>query len=136
MTRLTEEDKKHIEEAIRKAEATTSGEIVFAAAPASATYRHTTIQGALMGMAIVTAIFLLLPIGHTVTHLLCDLRGSAVQDIEALHLNVIHVVPRSTLRVEAGWHNVGHTSAQVHRSVVSGYTDASQTHVVLHGHSR
>jgi putative membrane protein len=70
MTRLTEEDKKHIEEAIRKAEATTSGEIVFAAAPASATYRHATIQGALMGMAIVTAIFLLLPIGHTVTHLL------------------------------------------------------------------
>ena len=70
MARLTEEDKRRIEEAIKKAEAGTSGEIVFAAAPASARYRHATLQGAVIGMAVVTAIFLLLPFSHSVTNLL------------------------------------------------------------------
>jgi putative membrane protein len=62
--RLTEQDNTAIEEAIKKAEAMTSGEIVFAAAPASAQYRHATLQGALIGMAAVTAVFLALPIAH------------------------------------------------------------------------
>jgi putative membrane protein len=70
MTRLTEQDNKAIEEAVKKAEATTSGEIVFAAAPASAHYPQATLQGALFGMAAVTALFLALPIAHTPTNLL------------------------------------------------------------------
>lgn len=70
MTRLREQDHKAIEEAIKKAEAITSGEIVFAAALASAHYRHATLQGALIGMAAVTAVFLALPIAHTPTTLL------------------------------------------------------------------
>jgi putative membrane protein len=70
MTRLSEQDNKAIEEAIRKAEATTSGEIVFAAAPASAHYYHATLQGALIGMAAVTAVFLALPFTHTLASLL------------------------------------------------------------------
>jgi putative membrane protein len=71
MTPLSEQDNKAIEEAIRKAEATTSGEIVFTASPASAHYYHATLQGALIGMVIVTAVFLALPyFEHTLTHLL------------------------------------------------------------------
>jgi len=71
MSRLDKEDHQAIEEAISKAEAATSGEIVFAAAPASARYRHATLQGALIGMAVVTALFLLIfrpP--HNITSLL------------------------------------------------------------------
>jgi putative membrane protein len=68
--RLTEQDNKAIEGAIKKAEAMTSGEIVFAAAPASAQYRHATLQGALIGMAAVTAVFLALPLAHTPTNIL------------------------------------------------------------------
>jgi putative membrane protein len=67
---LSEQDQKSIEAAIKKAEATTSGEIVFVAAPASSHYHHANLQGAIVGMAIVTAIFLLLPISHTITNLL------------------------------------------------------------------
>ncbi len=70
MAVLTEQDKKAIEEAINKAEAMTSGEIVFATAPASAHYHHATLQGALVGMAAVTAIFLALPPSHTLAGLL------------------------------------------------------------------
>jgi len=70
MTRLSEEDNKAIEEAIRKAEATTSGEIVFTAAEASAKYHHANLQGALVGMAIASAVYLILPYVHTVTILL------------------------------------------------------------------
>jgi putative membrane protein len=70
MTRLSEQDNKAIEAAIQKAEATTSGEIVFAAAPASAHYQQATLQGALIGMAVAAAIFLLFPIAHSVTSLL------------------------------------------------------------------
>jgi len=70
MKLLTEEDKKYIEEAIKKAEAGTSGEIVFAAADSSARYHHATLQGAIIGMALVTAVFLLLPVNHNITKLL------------------------------------------------------------------
>ena len=71
MTPLSDQDNKAIEEAIKKAEATTSGEIVFTAASASAHYSHATLQGALIGMVIVTAIFLALPyFDHTLTRLL------------------------------------------------------------------
>ncbi len=67
---LSEEENKLIEAAIKTAEATTSGEIVFVAAPASAYYTHATLQGALIGMAIVTAISLTIPFAHTPTTLL------------------------------------------------------------------
>jgi putative membrane protein len=70
MKLLSEEDHKAIEAAIKKAEATTSGEIVFAAAEASASYHHATLQGAIIGMAIAAAVFLMLPIAHTTTSLL------------------------------------------------------------------
>jgi putative membrane protein len=70
MAFLSEQDNKSIETAIKKAEATTSGEIVFVAAPASSQYQHATLQGAIFGMAIVTAIFMLLHIEHSTTSLL------------------------------------------------------------------
>jgi len=70
MKLLTEEDKKVIEEAIRKAEALTSGEIVFAVADTSAHYHHGTIQGAIIGMAGMAAAYLALPLSHTITGLL------------------------------------------------------------------
>ncbi len=70
MKLLSDQDNKAIEEAIKKAEATTSGEIVFAAAPASANYQHGTLQGALIGMVVVTAVFFLLPMVHTPTTIL------------------------------------------------------------------
>jgi len=70
MKRLSDQDNKTIEEAIRKAEAGTSGEIVFAAASASANYQHATLLGALIGTAAVTAVSLLLPFIHTPTTLL------------------------------------------------------------------
>jgi putative membrane protein len=70
MKLLNEEDHKKIEEAIKKAEAKTSGEIVFTAAEASANYNHATLQGAIIGMAVVTAIYLVLPLSHTLSSLL------------------------------------------------------------------
>jgi putative membrane protein len=70
MKLLTEEDRKIIEEAVRKAEALTSGEIVFALADASAHYHHATIQGALIAMAVATAAYLALPVTHTITAVL------------------------------------------------------------------
>ncbi len=70
MKRLSEEDHKIIEQAIKKAEAMTSGEIVFAVAEASANYNYATLLGALIGMAAATAVFLALPINHTTTSLL------------------------------------------------------------------
>ena len=70
MKLLSEEDHKAIEAAIKKAEATTSGEIVFATAEASANYHHATLQGGIIGMAIAVAVFLMLPIVHTTTSLL------------------------------------------------------------------
>ncbi len=70
MKLLTEEDKRTIEEAVRKAETQTSGEIVFACADASARYHHSAIQGALIGMAAATAAYLVMPVAHTITTVL------------------------------------------------------------------
>lgn len=67
---LSEQDRAAIEAAIKKAEAGTSGEIVFAVAPASGRYLHATLQGAIIGMVVITAIFLAIPITHTPTNLL------------------------------------------------------------------
>jgi putative membrane protein len=68
--RLTEEDKKAISEAIAKAEAGTSGEVVFAVTEASGRYRHAHLQLALAGMAAMTAIYLVIPAPHSVTAVL------------------------------------------------------------------
>ncbi len=70
MSLLSEEDRTAIEAAIKKAEAGTSGEIVFATAEASANYQHATLQGAIIGMAAAAAVYLMLPIAHTTTVLL------------------------------------------------------------------
>ena len=70
MRPLSDEDNRRIEEAVRKAEAKTSGEIVVTVADASGNYGSATLQGALIGMAIVTAVFLMLPLPHTMTTLL------------------------------------------------------------------
>jgi putative membrane protein len=68
--RLTEEDKKAISEAIARAEAGTSGEIVFAVTEASGRYRHSHLQLALTGMAAMTALYLIIPAQHSVTAVL------------------------------------------------------------------
>jgi putative membrane protein len=70
MKLLSEDDHKAIETAVRNAESTTSGEIVFAVAETSANYQHATLQGAIIGMAAAAAIYLMLPIAHTTTSLL------------------------------------------------------------------
>ncbi|HTY62403.1 MAG TPA: hypothetical protein VMG30_09115 [Acidobacteriota bacterium] len=70
MKLLSEEDNKAIEAAIKKAEAQTSGEIVFVTAEASANYHHATLQGAIFGMAIAAAVYLTIPVVHTTTALL------------------------------------------------------------------
>ncbi len=70
MKRLGDQDSKAIEDAIKKAESTTSGEIVFATAEASAHYHHATLQGALIGMVLVTAASLFFPFIHTATTIL------------------------------------------------------------------
>lgn len=70
MKLLSEEDHRAIEAAIKQAEANTSGEIVFAAAEASANYQHATLQGAIIGMAVAAAVYLLIPVAHTTTVLL------------------------------------------------------------------
>jgi putative membrane protein len=67
---LTEEDKRAIAEAIHKAEASTSGEIVFAVTDASARYQHATFQGALAGAAIGSGVYMSLPILHNIWFLL------------------------------------------------------------------
>jgi putative membrane protein len=60
MKLLNDEENKLVESAIKKAESMTSGEIVFATADASSHYRHATLQGAVLGMAIISAIYLLI----------------------------------------------------------------------------
>jgi putative membrane protein len=67
---LTAEDKQEIAKAIRRAELHTSGEIVFAVTDASGRYRHATLQGAFAGSVLATAIYLALPIEHTIALLL------------------------------------------------------------------
>jgi putative membrane protein len=63
---LSEADKEAISDAVRRAEATTSGEIVFALTDASARYQHAILQGALAGMVAATALYLALPLEHTI----------------------------------------------------------------------
>jgi putative membrane protein len=81
MKLLNDEENKQVEAAIQKAESMTSGEIVFATADASSHYHHATLQGSVVGMAIITAIYLLIPLlfpnaenlpyfSHSVTNLL------------------------------------------------------------------
>jgi putative membrane protein len=70
MKLLTEEEKKQIESAVKKAESMTSGEIVFAIADASGRYHHATLEAALLCMAIVVAVYLLLPVPHTLAYLI------------------------------------------------------------------
>lgn len=70
MKLLNDEDRKAIEAAIQQAETKTSGEIVFAIAEASANYHHATLQGAIVGMVVATAVYLMLPVSHTITGLL------------------------------------------------------------------
>ncbi len=73
---LTEEDKKIISSEIEQAESTTSGEIVFAVTNASARYHHATLQAAIVGMVAGTAVYMALPLDHTIgivlwTQLVC-----------------------------------------------------------------
>ncbi len=70
MSLLTEEDKKSISEAVKQAEATTSGEIVFAVTEASARYHHELLQAALIGAVAATAFYLALPLEHSIGILL------------------------------------------------------------------
>lgn len=63
---LSQEDKELIAEAVKRAELTTSGEIVFAVADASGHYRHATLQGALIGTILTAAVYLALPVLHRI----------------------------------------------------------------------
>jgi len=63
---LSEEEKRTIAEEIRKAETTTSGEIVFAVSDSSGRYRSAALQTALAGMVAATTLYLLLPTPHTI----------------------------------------------------------------------
>jgi putative membrane protein len=67
---LSEEDKKIIAEAIKRAELATSGEIVFAITGASGHYYHATLQGALIGTVLAAAVYLALPVPQTIGLLL------------------------------------------------------------------
>jgi len=67
---LSEDDKKAIAEAVKKAEMLTSGEIVFALTDASDRYRHAAWRGALAGSILATAVYLLLPVPQTIGLLL------------------------------------------------------------------
>lgn len=67
---LTEEDRKIIAQAIASAERRTSGEIVFGLTDASSGYRHATFQGALAGMILCTALYLVFPLPHSINRLL------------------------------------------------------------------
>jgi putative membrane protein len=62
---LSEDDRKAVADAIEKAESTTSGEIVFAIAEASSNYQHAALLGAVFGMAVITVLYLVFPMVHT-----------------------------------------------------------------------
>ncbi len=63
---LSEDDKKSVAEAVKRAELTTSGEIVFALTDASGHYHHATLLGALISALAAAALYLALPISHSV----------------------------------------------------------------------
>lgn len=67
---LTENDKRVIAEAVKEAEMLTSGEIVFALTDSSDLYQHATLQGALAGSILATAVYLLLPAPQTISMVL------------------------------------------------------------------
>jgi putative membrane protein len=71
MKLLSDKENSLVESAIEAAELKTSGEIVFVIADASGLYRHAAFMGALVGMAVVTAISISLPFfPHTITNVL------------------------------------------------------------------
>jgi putative membrane protein len=67
---LSEQDRKAIADTIAKAEARTSGEIVFAVAEASSNYQHAALLGAIFGMAGVSTLYLIFPMVHTINMVL------------------------------------------------------------------
>jgi putative membrane protein len=97
MKLLSEEDQEIIGETVKKAEAITSGEIVFAITNASANYNYATLLGAIIGMAALTAIYLALPLVHTITEALW------VQFISlALFYAILPYVPWRRLLISRG----------------------------------
>jgi putative membrane protein len=66
MKLLSESERKMIAAAVERAESKTSGEIVFVLADASSPYYFATLQAGLIGMAITTAVYLALPVAHTI----------------------------------------------------------------------
>ncbi len=70
MELLSEQDKQAVSQAINRAEAGTSGEIVFALTDASARYLEASFQGALVFMAAACAVYLALPVQHSIKTLL------------------------------------------------------------------
>jgi|WetSurMetagenome_2_1015567.scaffolds.fasta_scaffold48100_3 putative membrane protein len=70
MKLLSLSERKMIETAIERAESKTSGEIVFTLADASSPYHHATLQTGLIGMAAATAVYLAVPVVHTVAGVL------------------------------------------------------------------
>jgi putative membrane protein len=67
---LTESNKQTIAETIKRAELTTSGEIVFAITNTSARYHDASLQAALAGSIAAAAVYLALPLLHTIPLLL------------------------------------------------------------------
>ncbi len=63
---LSQSEKEAVAEAIKRAELTTSGEIVFAISDRSGDYHHATILGALIGAFVSVAICLALPIPQSI----------------------------------------------------------------------
>jgi putative membrane protein len=70
MSLLSEEDKQAVADAIRQAEGSTSGEIVFAVTDSSGRYLNSSFQGALIVMAAATAVFLTTPVVHSISAVL------------------------------------------------------------------
>jgi putative membrane protein len=63
---LSESDKKSVAEAVKRAELTTSGEIVFALTDKSGHYLHATLLGALIGAVAAAALYLALPLPQSI----------------------------------------------------------------------
>ncbi len=63
---LSPSEKQAVAEAVKRAESTTSGEIVFAIADRSSNYHHATLAGALVGAVAAVAVYLALPIPRSI----------------------------------------------------------------------
>jgi putative membrane protein len=63
---LSENEKQAVAEAVKKAELTTSGEIVFAITDSSDHYHHATLLGALLGAVAAVALYLALPVPRSI----------------------------------------------------------------------